>query len=117
MNLVWTDLDMHYVSLLLAVIYSFFMLLLLNACATAVGTSRTSGVRVITQKQAAECPYLGDAHGISPFYGIFAAPALASAREAALFKAAEMGGDSLIWRANETGYGSTSILADVSKCE
>ena len=68
-----------------------------TGCATAVGTSGASGVRVITQKQAAECQYLSDAHGISSFYGIFAAPALASARQAALNKAAEMGGDSLIW--------------------
>ena len=100
-----------------SIIYFSTIALLCIACATAVGTSANSNIKIITQNQAAECKYLGDTHGVSPFYGIFAAPALESARAAALNKAVEMGGDALIWKANETGYGSTSIHADVYKCQ
>jgi hypothetical protein len=93
-----------------------FAIWMLTACASAVGTTGTSNVRLIDQKEASHCKYIGDAHGTSPFYGVFAGPAMDSARSAAMTKAAEMGGNAVLWKANETGYGSTSVHADVYRC-
>ena len=91
-------------------------ILFLEGCASAVGSSGNARIRVIDRNEAAVCKYIGDTHGTSPFYGVFAAPALEAARNAAMDKAADMGGDSVAWRENETGYGSTSVHGDVYKC-
>ena len=88
------------------------------ACATSVGSSAShSGVIVASEDAVKACKFLGDIHGVSPFYGIFAAPALASSREAAMQQAKNLGASHVTWANANTNYGSTSISGNAYKCD
>lgn len=91
---------------------------LLTSCASGVGSSfGDNGVKVAVKEDMRHCKYLGDIHGLSPFYGIFAAPALEAAREAAMKQAQSLGATHIVWGATDTPYGSTSIHADAYSCK
>ena len=89
---------------------------LVSACTSAVGADTLHNVKIIDQKQADRCRFVGDVHGTSPFYGVFAASALAGARDAALKQAEAMGGNAVVWQKTDTGYGGTAIHGNVYIC-
>lgn len=90
--------------------------LFLTACASAVGTPGNAAVKVLDAPSATKCSFIGDVHGTSPGYGLFAAAGLDAARNAALTKAGNMGANAIVWTNNETSYGATSIHGNAYRC-
>jgi hypothetical protein len=91
---------------------------LLEACAASVGSpDGERGIRIVQFQDVHNCHFISDIHGLSPFYGIFAAPALKSARKAAIERAAELGATHVVWDRPNTTYGSTSISGNAYKCK
>lgn len=93
------------------------LLAALNACATSVGSSTgNNGVQIALRDDVRNCKFLGDVHGVSSFYGVFAAPALESSRQAAMEQAQMLGATHVVWDTTNTNYGSTSINGNAYKC-
>lgn len=93
------------------------VIFILSACASSVGSGTgATGVQVAVEKDIQHCDFLGDVHGVSSFYGVFAAPALESSRQAAMKRASELGATHIVWNATNTTYGSTSVVGDAYKC-
>lgn len=96
--------------------YLAITLPLLAACAASVGNTPAHPVKIIKEADSAPCAFLGDVHGTSPGYGVFAGSALEAARTAALDKAAALGANAVAWSGNETGYGSTTMHGNAYRC-
>jgi len=87
------------------------------ACASGVGSTGTGGVHVSDAAGVQGCTYLGDVHGTSPFYGMFAGMALDGARKAALATAAKMGASHVVWKGTKSeAYSGTMADGDAYKC-
>src|SRR3546814_8661075 len=77
------------------------LILLLGICAALAGcaTSGTShvpaGMRVATSDMVSGCKLLGDIHGVSSLYGVFAESALSKARQQAFEQARSMGANTV----------------------
>ena len=98
--------------------YLLLALLILPACATSVGSSvGNSGIKISLAKDVENCEFLGDVHGVSSFYGVFAASALESSRQSAMKRAAELGATNIVWQTNDTSYGSTSVTGNAFNCD
>src|SRR3546814_16733116 len=85
--------------------------LLLTGCASSV-SGTADGIRIARVEDVEHCEYLGDVHGISSFYGVFAAPALQSSRRAAMAEARKVGAKHLVRNAADPSYGFTSVHCD-----
>src|SRR3546814_19228049 len=89
------------------------LILLLGICAALAGcaTSGTShvpaGMRVATSDMVSGCKLLGDIHGVSSLYGVFAESALSKARQQAFEQARSMGANTVFWVPLAPPYGST----------
>jgi len=98
-----------------------FLLLLgicttLASCATS-GTSHVpTGMRVATSDMISSCKLLGDVHGVSSLYGVFAESALSKARQQAFEQARDMGANTVVWGPFATPYGSTSVSGNAYAC-
>lgn len=98
------------------------VLLFIATCATLIGcaTSSTSLVppdmRVATADTVGNCRLLGDVHGVSGLYGVFAEKALADCRQKAFKQARALGANTIVWGAFATPYGSTSVSGNAYLC-
>src|SRR3546814_6859128 len=98
------------------------LILLLRICAALAGcaTSGTShvpaGMRVATSDMVSGCKLLGDIHGVSSLYGVFAESALSKARQQAFEQARSMGANTVVWGPFATPYGSTSVSGNAYVC-
>lgn len=62
------------------------------------------------------CRFLADITGTSPFYGVFAGPALDAARSAAMQEAASRGANAVSFAPPNMAYGATSITGRAYNC-
>src|SRR3546814_18205896 len=91
------------------------LILLLGICAALAGcaTSGTShvpaGMRVATSDLVSGCKLLGDIHGVSILYGVFAESALSKASQPDFEQARSMGATTVIWGHFYTSSGYTSV--------
>src|SRR3546814_13869115 len=98
------------------------LILLLGICAALAGcaTSGTShvpaGMRVATSDMVSGCKLLGDIHGVSSLYGVFAESALSKARQHAFEQARSMGANTVVWGPFATPYGSTWVPGNAYVC-
>lgn len=75
-----------------------------------------AGMRVATAEMVTSCRLLGDVHGVSSLYGVFAESALASSRQKAFEQARRLGGNTVVWGPFSTPYGSTSVSGNAYVC-
>ncbi|MBE0585759.1 MAG: hypothetical protein IH612_18605 [Desulfofustis sp.] len=69
-----------------------------------------------TQDMVGNCPLLGDVHGVSSLYGVFAESALSKARQQVFEQARSMGANTVVWGPFATPYGSTSVSGNAYAC-
>lgn len=90
----------------------------LIGCASPVGsTTGTNGIIIAQASEMTSCKFLGDVHSISPFYGLFAAPALESARQVAMQQASKLGATHIVWNQVTPVHGSTTISGNAYSCK
>lgn len=89
----------------------------LMACASQELNKTPEGMKVATKESVVNCKFLGDIHGISSLYGVFAEVALAKARQQAFTQAKELGANTVVWEPFSTQYGSTSVHGNAYKCQ
>src|SRR3546814_13729191 len=96
--------------------------LVLCVCAAASGGA-TSGtwhvlarMRVATSDMVSGCKLLGDIHGVSSLYGVFAESALSKARQQAFEQGRSMGANTVVCGPFATPYGSTSVSGNDYVC-
>jgi hypothetical protein len=89
---------------------------MLAACATQNTALIPDGMRVATSDMVGSCKLLGDVHGVSSLYGVFAEGALAKARQHAFEQARSLGANTVVWGTFETPYGSTSVAGNAYAC-
>jgi len=88
-----------------------------SGCATNSGISHIPvGMRVATADAVSGCRLLGDVHGVSGLYGVFAGVALSHARQNAFEQAEAMGANTIVWTQFATPYGSTSVAGNAYSC-
>jgi Domain of unknown function (DUF4156) len=90
---------------------------LVSGCATNSGISHIpAGMHVATADSVYGCRLLGDVHGVSGLYGVFAGAALSGARQNAFEQAQAMGANTIVWTQFNTPYGSTSVAGNAYSC-
>ena len=89
----------------------------LMACVSQELNKTPEGMKVATKDSIADCKFLGDIHGISSLYGVFAEVALAKSRQQAFTQAKELGANTVVWEPFSTQYGSTSVHGNAYKCQ
>lgn len=98
----------------------FFIIALLScnfvACASQELNKIPEGMKVATKESVTDCELLGDIHGISSLYGVFAEAALAKARQQAFSQAKELGANTVVWEPFSTQHGSTSVHGNAYRC-
>ncbi len=90
--------------------------LILSGCATT-NTRPPEGLKVTTESNVANCEFLGDVHGTSMFYGMFAGPAISKAQKEAFSNAQQLGANTIVWLPVQAQYGGTSVHANAYKCK
>lgn len=90
--------------------------LVLGGCASAVGHSGIDSVKPALPKDVVDCQYLGDVHGLSPFYGVFAASALESAEIKAFERVRSMGGTHVVWTQSVSDQNGTVVHGSAYRC-
>lgn len=90
--------------------------LALVACVTQSTSLVPSDMRVATADTVGQCRLLGDVHGVSALYGVFAETALAKARQKAFEQARGLGANTVMWGPFATPYGSTSVSGYAYSC-
>lgn len=85
-------------------------------CASSTTMQVPAGMRVATSDMVAGCRLLGDVHGVSSLYGVFAESALANARLQAFEQARLLGSNTVVWGPFSTPYGSTSVSGNAYAC-
>lgn len=88
----------------------------LTACATPSTSYIPNGMKVATLDSVTNCRILGDVHGVSSLYGVFAEGALSKARQQAFEQARAMGANTVVWGVFATPYGSTSASGNAYTC-
>ena len=81
----------------------------LVACGHGAPQSEPAALHIATADMVWACRLLGDVHGVSSLYGVFAAKALAKGRVAAMNQARKLGADTIVWIGFNTPHGSTSV--------
>ena len=94
----------------------FWLPITLFACSSQEINKTPEGMRVATVESVKECRFLGDVHGVSSLYGIFAEVALSKSRQQAFDQARELGANTVVWQPFSTQYGSTSVHGNAYKC-
>lgn len=89
----------------------------LIACASQELNKVPEGMRVATKESVTDCKLLGDIHGISSLYGVFAEVALAKARQQAFTQAKGLGANTVVWEPFSTQHGSTSVHGNAYSCQ
>ncbi len=92
------------------------VLSIMGGCATPSTSEVPAGMKVATSDMVARCRILGDVHGVSSLYGVFAESALANARQQAFEQARSLGGNTVVWGLFATPYGSTSVSGLAYAC-
>lgn len=92
------------------------LILLLSGCASAHLNDTPAGITVTTIDRVKDCQTLGDIHGISGRYGLFAAAGMADAREDALSAAKKLGANTVVFEPFASNYGSTTAHGYAYKC-
>lgn len=92
------------------------IMLILAGCASTV-TKPPQGLKVITEKESANCEFKGDVHGVSMFYGMFAGPAISKAQKEAYAQAISVGANSIVWLPVQAQYGGTSVHGNAYYCQ
>lgn len=88
----------------------------LSGCA-AYGTAHIpAGMRVATADRVDDCRLVGDVHGVSGLYGLFAKAGLAKARQQAFMQAHTAGANTIVWGPFATPYGATSVSGHAYAC-
>lgn len=90
--------------------------LLMSGCATT-NTKPPEGLKVATEKDVTNCEFVGDVHGTSMFYGMFAGPAISKAQKEAFSNAQQLGANTVVWLPVQAQYGGTSVHANAYKCK
>jgi len=88
----------------------------ISSCATESTSDIPKGMRVATPDRVTNCKLLGDVHGVSSLYGVFAENALAKARQQAFEQALAMKANTIVWGPFSTPYGSTSVSGLAYAC-
>jgi len=91
--------------------------LLATACAGPSISYLPNDVRVAMKQDVNDCEPMGDVHGISSLYGVFAKNALATARKMAIDETRILGGNTVVWYPFQTQVGSTSVHGAAYFCE
>jgi hypothetical protein len=95
----------------------FLACLLIAGCAAGVGSMPPpAGITVADSKMVANCTYVGDVHGTSPFYGVFVNTALTQTRQVAMEEAVKLGATHVVFTSTSTGYGSTAASGQAYRC-
>jgi Domain of unknown function (DUF4156) len=89
----------------------------LAACASQELNKIPDGMKVATKESVNDCKFLGDIHGISSLYGVFAEVALAKSRQQAFEQAKNLGANTVVWEPFSTQHGSTSVHGNAYKCQ
>ena len=71
--------------------FAFIALASCAGCAVVSTADIPAGLRVATVESVSRCRLIGDVHGVSGLYGVFAERGLAAARQQAFAQAAELG--------------------------
>ena len=69
----------------------------LIGCASGTSLTVPQGITVADEKMIADCHFISDVFGSSPFYGIFANSAINSSRQAAMESAKGMGATHIVF--------------------
>jgi hypothetical protein len=89
----------------------------LTSCASTSSTADIpAGIKVATADMVSKCRLLGDVHGVSGLYGVFAENGLAKARQQAFKQAKSMGANTIVWGPFATPHGSTSVSGHADVC-
>ena len=91
-------------------------LVALSGCASTGTAHVPDGMKVATADMVSSCRLLGDVHGVSSLYGVFAESALAKARQQAFEQARSLGANTVVWGPFATPYGSTSVSGNAYAC-
>ena len=90
---------------------------LVSGCASGVGGSNPpEGITVSDAKMVANCTFVSDVHGTSPFYGVFVNAALTDARQVAMKEAKKLGATHVVFTTTATGHGSTAASGQAYRC-
>ncbi len=89
----------------------------LTACASQELNKVPDGMKVATKESVTDCKFLGDIHGVSGLYGVFAEAGLAKSRQQALEQAKNLGANTVVWEPFATQHGSTSVHGNAYKCQ
>lgn len=92
------------------------MALATSGCATRGTSHLPDGMRIATADTVKDCKLLGDVHGVSSLYGVFAERALARARQQAFDQAQQLKANTIVWGQFATPYGSTSVSGLAYSC-
>lgn len=90
--------------------------ILITGCATT-NTKPPEGMRVAMEKDISACEFLGDVHGTSMFYGMFAGPAISKAQKEAFNNAKALGANTVVWLPVQAQYGGTSVHGNAYHCK
>ena len=90
--------------------------LALVGCATQSTSSIPSDMRVATADTVTQCRVLGDVHGVSGLYGMFAEKALAKCRAKAFQQARALGANTVVWQPFVPAYRLTSVSGTAYSC-
>lgn len=88
----------------------------MTGCA-ATNVRPPQGMKVALEKDVSACEFLGDVHGVSMFYGMFAGSAITKAQKEAFNNAAELGANTVVWLPVQAQYGGTSVHANAYRCK
>jgi uncharacterized protein YbjQ (UPF0145 family) len=97
-------------------IFAPALLILLAGCASQTITKVPEGMKVVNQKDVADCEFKGDIHGVSMLYGVFAESALSKARQQAFEQAKALNANAVVWQPFTTEAGATSVHGNAYSC-
>ena len=99
---------MHFLTLL--------PVLFVIGCASGVGSNTPQGIQVTNQEGISGCSYVSDVYGSSPFYGVFAGPAMDGARNAALLEAQKLGATHVVFQGVSPNRDGTVATGQAYNC-
>jgi hypothetical protein len=93
------------------------LMMVLAGCAKGVGANEpTHGVIMADEKMVADCRFVTDVSGVSPWYGVFAQPGLSGARNEAIKQAVMANASHVVWTQQNVTYGSTAVHGRAYRC-
>ncbi len=95
---------------------SLLLIIFITSCASQELTKVPEGMTVATKEDISKCKFMGDIHGISSLYGVFAEAALSKSRQQAFEQAKNINADTVVWEPFSTTHGATSVHGNAYKC-